>query len=140
MDQAAIDEVAENVSESPADRRAPGPVAGASQAQGLRQFLRRDGGGRHAGRRAHPRNQDRRQARRRGGLRAVRGGRVFISPARVPRALSPCQYIECEISFRLTRDLPARQPEYAERRCTTRWKPAPRSNWSTAASAISNRR
>ena len=34
-------------------------------------------------------------------------GRVFTSPARVPRALTPCQYMECEISFRLTRDLPA---------------------------------
>ena len=36
-------------------------------------------------------------------------GRVFNSPARVPRALTPSQYMECEISFRLTRDLPARQ-------------------------------
>lgn len=41
-------------------------------------------------------------------------GRVFNSPARVPRALTPCQYMECEISFRLTRDLPARTTEYAE--------------------------
>src|SRR6185503_2965776 len=31
-------------------------------------------------------------------------GRVFNSPARVPRTLTPCQYMECEISFRLTRD------------------------------------
>src|SRR4051795_10568781 len=38
-------------------------------------------------------------------------GRVFNSPARVPRALTPCQYMECEISFRLTRDLPARAAE-----------------------------
>src|SRR5215218_10946158 len=41
-------------------------------------------------------------------------GRVFTSPARVPRALTPSQYMECEISFRLTRDLPARQDEYSE--------------------------
>jgi 2-keto-4-pentenoate hydratase len=41
-------------------------------------------------------------------------GRVFISPARVPRALTPSQYMECEISFRLTRDLPARKEEYSE--------------------------
>ena len=40
--------------------------------------------------------------------------RVFTSPARVPRALTPSQYMECEISFRLTRDLPARQDEYSE--------------------------
>src|SRR5262245_758168 len=26
-------------------------------------------------------------------------GRVFVSPARVPRALTPSQYMECEISF-----------------------------------------
>ena len=42
-------------------------------------------------------------------------GRVFNSPARVPRQLTPCQYMECEISFRLTRDLPARKEEYSER-------------------------
>jgi 2-keto-4-pentenoate hydratase len=41
-------------------------------------------------------------------------GRVFASPARVPRALTPCQYMECEISFRLTRDLPARDKPYTE--------------------------
>jgi 2-keto-4-pentenoate hydratase len=41
-------------------------------------------------------------------------GRVFHSPARVPRALTPCQYMECEISFRLMRDLPARAAEYSE--------------------------
>ncbi len=41
-------------------------------------------------------------------------GRVFTSPARVPRALTPCQYMECEISFRLTRDLPAREEPYTE--------------------------
>jgi 2-keto-4-pentenoate hydratase len=42
-------------------------------------------------------------------------GRIFHSPARIPRALSPSQYMECEISFRLTRDLPARHEEYSER-------------------------
>ena len=41
-------------------------------------------------------------------------GRVFTSPARVPRALTPCQYMECEISFRLTRDLPACEKDYSE--------------------------
>ena len=41
-------------------------------------------------------------------------GRVFNSLARVPRALTPCQYMECEISFRLTRDLPPRATEYTE--------------------------
>jgi 2-keto-4-pentenoate hydratase len=41
-------------------------------------------------------------------------GRVFESPARVPLALVPSKYMECEISFRLVRDLPARQEEYSE--------------------------
>ncbi len=41
-------------------------------------------------------------------------GRVFNSPARVPRALTPCQYMECEISFRLIRDLPPRDKDYSE--------------------------
>ena len=41
-------------------------------------------------------------------------GRVFVSPARVPRALTPSQYMECEISFRLMRDLPPRRQEYSE--------------------------
>ena len=41
-------------------------------------------------------------------------GRVFVSPARVPRELSPSQYMECEISFRLIRDLPPRPAEYSE--------------------------
>jgi len=41
-------------------------------------------------------------------------GRIFHSPARVPRALTPSQYMECEISFRLTRDLPPRLDPYAE--------------------------
>jgi 2-keto-4-pentenoate hydratase len=42
-------------------------------------------------------------------------GRVFESPARVPLALVPSKYMECEISFRLVRDLPARKEEYSER-------------------------
>lgn len=41
-------------------------------------------------------------------------GRVFTSPARIPRALVPSQYMECEISFRLTRDLPPRPSPYSE--------------------------
>src|SRR5262245_19521296 len=44
----------------------------------------------------------------------LQGGRVFVSPARVPRCLVPSQYIECEISFRLTRDLPPRAAEYSQ--------------------------
>src|SRR5258708_39584367 len=38
-------------------------------------------------------------------------GRAFNSPARAPRALTPCQYMECEVSCRLTRALPARAAE-----------------------------
>ncbi|MBX9827749.1 MAG: hypothetical protein K2Y27_22470 [Xanthobacteraceae bacterium] len=45
---------------------------------------------------------------------SLAAGRVFESPARVPRALTPCQYMECEISFRLARDLPAREKEYSD--------------------------
>jgi 2-keto-4-pentenoate hydratase len=41
-------------------------------------------------------------------------GRIFMSPASVPHALTPSQYMECEISFRLTRDLPARPQDYSE--------------------------
>src|SRR5258707_5381854 len=40
-------------------------------------------------------------------------GRVFNSPARVARALTPWRYMECEISFRLTRDLPVRASAYS---------------------------
>ncbi len=43
----------------------------------------------------------------------LHGGRVFMSPARVPRCLTPCQYMECEISFRLARDLPPRREAYS---------------------------
>ena len=38
--------------------------------------------------------------------------RLFESPARVPLALTPSLRIEPEISFRLTRDLPARDRQY----------------------------
>jgi 2-keto-4-pentenoate hydratase len=41
-------------------------------------------------------------------------GRIFQSPAHVPRALTPSQYMECEISFRLTHDLPPRAREYSQ--------------------------
>jgi 2-keto-4-pentenoate hydratase len=41
-------------------------------------------------------------------------GRVFTSPARIPRALVPSQYMECEISFRLIRDLPPRATDYSQ--------------------------
>jgi 2-keto-4-pentenoate hydratase len=44
----------------------------------------------------------------------LHGGRVFMSPAQVPLCLTPCKYMECEISFRLTRDLPPRRTPYAE--------------------------
>jgi 2-keto-4-pentenoate hydratase len=45
----------------------------------------------------------------------LHAGRAFTSPARIPLALVPSQYMECEISFRLTRDLPPRAAAYAER-------------------------
>ncbi len=38
--------------------------------------------------------------------------RVFSSPARVPVALAPSRYIEPEITFRLTKDLPPRAKVY----------------------------
>lgn len=44
----------------------------------------------------------------------LHGGRVFMSPAKVPVCLTPCKYMECEISFRLTRDLPPRSAEYSQ--------------------------
>jgi 2-keto-4-pentenoate hydratase len=44
----------------------------------------------------------------------LHAGRAFTSPARIPRALVPSQYMECEISFRLTRDLPPRATDYPE--------------------------
>jgi 2-keto-4-pentenoate hydratase len=44
----------------------------------------------------------------------LHAGRAFTSPARIPRALVPCQYMECEISFRLTRDLPPRSTDYSQ--------------------------
>jgi 2-keto-4-pentenoate hydratase len=44
----------------------------------------------------------------------LHGGRVFMSPAQVPLCLTPSKYMECEISFRLTRDLPPRRAAYSE--------------------------
>ena len=44
----------------------------------------------------------------------LHAGRAFTSPARIPRALVPSQYMECEISFRLARDLPPRATDYSE--------------------------
>ena len=44
----------------------------------------------------------------------LHAGRAFTSPARIPLALVPSQYMECEISFRLTRDLPPRATDYSE--------------------------
>jgi 2-keto-4-pentenoate hydratase len=44
----------------------------------------------------------------------LHAGRAFTSPARIPRELVPSQYMECEISFRLTRDLPPRATDYSE--------------------------
>ncbi len=43
----------------------------------------------------------------------LQASRVFASPARVPRHLVPSQYIECEISFRVIRDLPPCAAEYS---------------------------
>jgi 2-keto-4-pentenoate hydratase len=44
----------------------------------------------------------------------LHANRAFTSPARIPRALVPSQYMECEISFRLLRDLPPRASDYSE--------------------------
>jgi 2-keto-4-pentenoate hydratase len=44
----------------------------------------------------------------------LHAGRAFTSPARIPLALVPSQYLECEISFRLVRDLPPRAAPYSE--------------------------
>ena len=44
----------------------------------------------------------------------LHAGRAFASPARILRALVPSQYMECEISFRLRRDLPPRSSDYSE--------------------------
>jgi 2-keto-4-pentenoate hydratase len=44
----------------------------------------------------------------------LHAGRTFNSPARIPLALVPSKYLECEISFRLTRDLPPRDTAYSE--------------------------
>jgi 2-keto-4-pentenoate hydratase len=44
----------------------------------------------------------------------LHAARMFDSPARVPRALVPGCTMECEISFRLLRDLPPRAEPYSE--------------------------
>jgi 2-keto-4-pentenoate hydratase len=44
----------------------------------------------------------------------LHAGRAFTSPARIPLALVPSRYMECEISFRLTRDLPPRAEPYRD--------------------------
>jgi 2-keto-4-pentenoate hydratase len=44
----------------------------------------------------------------------LQASRIFTSPARVPVALTPSCLMECEISFRLTRDLPARSSPYSD--------------------------
>jgi 2-keto-4-pentenoate hydratase len=43
----------------------------------------------------------------------LHASRVFESPARIPLAVSPSKFMECEISFRLTRDLPPRGTDYS---------------------------
>ena len=108
------------------DRRAPGSLPARLQRRRTSPMSpRRDGRGRQARRRAHRRHQDRRQARRRGGLRAAAIRRACSKPgARAAARSSPSQYMECEISFRLTRDLPARRTNIPSRRCSTRWKAA----------------
>jgi 2-keto-4-pentenoate hydratase len=44
----------------------------------------------------------------------LHANRAFTSPARIPVALVPSKYLECEISFRLLRDLPPRASDYSE--------------------------
>jgi 2-keto-4-pentenoate hydratase len=44
----------------------------------------------------------------------LHASRIFDSPARIPRALVPGCTMECEISFRLLRDLPPRAEPYSE--------------------------
>jgi len=44
----------------------------------------------------------------------LQAARVFVSPARIPRALVPGCTMECEISFRVLQDLPAREQPYSE--------------------------
>jgi 2-keto-4-pentenoate hydratase len=45
----------------------------------------------------------------------LQASRVFTSPARIPLAMVPSKYMECEISFRLMRDLPPRDAAYSDR-------------------------
>jgi len=44
----------------------------------------------------------------------LQASRVFTSPARIPLSLVPSRYMECEISFCVTRDLPPRETPYSE--------------------------
>jgi 2-keto-4-pentenoate hydratase len=44
----------------------------------------------------------------------LHASRAFTSPARIPAAMVPSKYLECEISFRLLRDLPPRSTDYSE--------------------------
>ena len=44
----------------------------------------------------------------------LQASRIFTSPARIPLALVPSCTMECEISFLVTRDLPARHAPYSE--------------------------
>lgn len=44
----------------------------------------------------------------------LHAGRSFNSPARIPVAMVPSKYLECEISFRLLRDLPPRATDYSQ--------------------------
>ena len=44
----------------------------------------------------------------------LHAARVFASPARIPHALVPSCTMECEISFRVLQDLPAREAPYSE--------------------------
>jgi 2-keto-4-pentenoate hydratase len=44
----------------------------------------------------------------------LHAGRTFTSPARIPVAMVPSKYMECEISFRLLRDLPPRATDYSK--------------------------
>ena len=60
--------------------------------------------------------------------------RLFASPARVPLSLTPSRRIEPEISFRLTRDLPARAAPYRAPKSRMPLSPARRWRSSTPAS------
>ena len=137
MDQAAIDEVAKTFMRARQTGERLDALPRASRAEKLRRFLRRHGRGRQARRRAHRRHQDRRQARRRSGLRAARRGPRFHQPgARAARADAvPVHGMRDQLPPD-ARSAGARRALYRSTKCSTRWKAAPRSSWSTAASAI----